>query len=144
MKVNNSRIVSIFLISFSLLYNSCSLVGLGIGAITDSSRPDPESKVINREDYETIKPAKKISIHLKDNTSKVGRFEEITDEYLILRTGGLKPRGKIERIGLDEILSVEIKQTSGKLSGFITGLAIDVLLIFIILSADFSGLYGGQ
>jgi len=122
MKSYHSRMLPVLLISFALLYNSCTLVGLGIGAIVDSSRPDPENKVVNLEDYENIKLNIKIIVHLKDNSSKVGRFYERTEQHLILRF-----REEIENIDLDKILYVEIDtRKNGKRNGFLIGLALDI------------------
>ena len=139
MKVKNIRLLSVLLISLSLLYNSCTIVGLGIGAIVDSSRPDPENKLVNREDYETIKRDKEIIVHLKDNSSKESGFYKITEGNLILRTKGvrlplgIRIRRKIDRIKLNDILSVEIKvRKLGKRHGALIGVSIDVLLIILI------------
>ena len=132
MKVNNIRLLPVLLISLSLLYNSCTLVGLGVGAIVDSSRPGGE--VVKPNDYKTIEDFKKITVFLKDNSSKVGRFYEITEKHLILGT-----LGKIERVNLDEILSVEIKSKKngkryGLAIGLAIGLALDTVLFLRLLS----------
>ena len=129
MKSNNSRRLSVLLITFSLLYNSCTLIGLGVGAMVDSAGPTPDNKIVAREDYETIKRTKRITIQLKDNLLKVGKFEEITEHYLILRTAGMSPKGKIEKISFDEILSVEIHPNkNGRGIGLVIGLALDLAI----------------
>ena len=155
LKVNNSRILSVLLISFSLIYNSCTLVGLGIGAIVDSSKSDnskPDIKIVKPDDYENIKHSQIITVHLYDYSSKVGRFDGIdvvsategdlrdyTKKYLILKTGHLRNTPKTERISLDEIISVKIAykqkgKKNGKKNGKYYGLGIGSLLDSILIT----------
>ena len=121
----------ILLISLSLLYNSCSLAGLGVGVLVDSKKPD--SKVVS---ISTIEFFKEITIHFKDNSTQVGNFIEISDnkifeddtqnsteKYLILKT-----TLGFERVKFDDIDAVEIKAVkSGKWIGLGIGLIIDAI-----------------
>ena len=134
MKSNKSRRLSVLLISISLLYNSCTPVGPREGAIADFSQPD--NRIVNREDYEDIKRSNWINVHLNDNSSKVGRFEEITEKYLILRTGGPGQWGKIEKISLDEILFVEIRPKNVFRRWLYVGLLIGLFFLPFILVDD--------
>ena len=149
MKSKNIRFLSVLLISLSLLYNSCTLVGFGVGAIVDSGRPDSENKILKPDDFKTIEYLQEITIYLKDNTSKVGRFKEITEEDLILE--GTKIFWDIEKkvgerfditINLDEIRSVEIK-AGGKYAkwfGLGIGFALDlVAIVALFMLQDFFG-----
>ena len=121
MKVNNSRLSSVLLISFLLIFNECGIATV-TGLVIDGTSPDKE--IVNREDYNKIKRSKIITVHLKDNSSKVGRIKEIDEEYLIFRTG--RNMRNIEKINLDEILSVEI--TARKNRMLLYGLGIDLAL----------------
>ena len=137
MKITNSRIMSILLISFSLLHISCTLIGLGVDVVGHARKSDKEiiqsNEIVKREDYKTIEKSQKIIIYLEDSSARVGRFHEITEKYLILLTGP-----KIEMINLYEICHVEIElKKPGKWrrwKGLIIGAALDVG--FLILTAD--------
>jgi len=50
MKPNKNRTLWVLLISLSLLYNSCSVIGYKLGAKLDSG-----IKIVDPADYETIK-----------------------------------------------------------------------------------------
>ena len=140
MKLKYSRILSVLLISFSLIFNACGIAtvtGFGLGVVVDEIRPD--SKIVDREYYKTIELDEIITIHLYNNSSKEGKFrgidvvtattgdiQDYTEKYLIL---GIWP--DFQRINLDEIRSVEIKshhKDNGKWYGFGIGLALDVAL----------------
>ena len=104
-----------------------------MGAKIDRSRPN--YTIVKPENYKKIQHHRKITIYLKDNSSKVGKFEEITEKYLIIGTVGMRPRGNIRKINLEEILSVEIKATNHKAIGLTIGLLLDMFgpVIFLII-----------
>ncbi len=139
MKLRYSRILSVLLISLSVLYNSCSLVGLGVGSAVDGLKPDRE--IINPDEYKKIKQWEEIIIHLKDNSLKKGSFR-------LAVTGGeipdldnsifLETEFGLERVKMDEILSMEIIfEGSAKKDGFVVGLIIDILLFISLANSDF-------
>ena len=69
-------------------------------------------------------------VHFIEYSLKEGRFEEVTDKYLILKIGGI-----IDRISLDEIASVEIKsnqigETDKIIIGYFIGAAV-VITYFV-------------
>ena len=143
MKSYYSRILSVLLISLSLLYNSCTLVGRGIGAGYDNLSPDRE--IIYPSDYGIIERSKKITVHLLENTSKVGIFDGIdvisstdgdirdnVEKHLILKT-----KFGVEQINLDEIVSIEIdSKKNGKRNGFIIGVALDIAFLIWLSTSD--------
>jgi len=130
MKNNYSRVLSVLLISFSLIFNSCTLIGLGVDLIVHRTGSDKEiikrNEIVKKEDYETIEKSQNIIVYLEDNSSSVGKFYEITEKYLILRTGQ-----KREMINLYDISHVEIYlKKPGKWrrwKGFIIGTALDIV-----------------
>ena len=118
MIIKNSRILSVLLISFSLLYNSCTLIGLSVGAVADSRKSDYE--IVNRENYNTIRILSEIIIYQKDRSIKKGKLIEITEDYLTLETiFGL------ENVNRGEIFNIEVKS---KKNGIWYGLGIGFLL----------------
>ena len=139
MKSNNSRILSVLLISFSLIYSSCTLIGLGIGATVDATRS--YSKVVEPADYETIGRLEEITVHFKDNSIRKGKFVKITEQHLTFRTG--HEFGILEIVNLDKVLSIKIKvnKNSGKLIGLKFGLALDLVAIVALISflQDYEG-----
>ena len=130
MKINNIRTLSVLLIIFSLINSGCSVIGYRMGAKIDNSRPN--YKIVKAEDYEKIQRYKKITIYLKDNSIKSGKFNEIDEVYLFYKTSW----SKIEKINLEEILTVEIKATNHKAIGLIIGLALDIIspTLFLIIT----------
>ena len=125
MKVNNIRLLSVLLISFSLIYNGCSLYGLGIGAMVDSGKPD--IKVIKPNDYKSINIGEEITIIIithYDRSTKVGKFKRIDEEYLILETNF-----ELESVNREEIFRIEVKSKKhDKWDGLLIGLILDVAL----------------
>ena len=126
MKSKNSRILSVLLISFSLLLNSCSLVSLGIGAAVDHRKPDKE--IVNQEDYNTIEILSEITIYQKDRSLTKGRFIEITEEYLTLETNfGL------ENVNMEDIVTIEAKsKKNAMLIGLGIGFALDIAYVALL------------
>lgn len=136
------RLLSVLLISFSLLYNSCSLAGLGY-AVT------PDYELVNPDEYMTIKANSKLTISLMNGTKKVVNFVKIsnsaigevsikdtTDEFLIYKTDS-----KIESINLDDISDIIIKsKKSGRWYVLGIGFALDIAFIIFLSQLDPSGL----
>jgi len=113
------------LISFSLLYNSCTVIGYKLGAKFGSG-----IKIVDPADYETIKKSQKITLNLNDKSIRVGEFDGVINQKLVLRNGL-----NVEYIKLDEINNIELKTTrTGKMAGAGVGLFIDA---FLLLSALF-------
>jgi len=135
----------------------CSVVGLGVGAAIDSRRPD--YRMIESEQAQSIDTGTNVTIHHKDGSLRKGKFTDHTSEeskeapvhdndttlslnegMLIIHfpfsTGTIQ---KIECIPLHSISHIEItnvKET--KHLGLITGLIIDILLVWWISSLDIS------
>ena len=130
MKVNNSRILCLLLISFSLINSGCSVIGFGLGAVADFRNFD--KGIVKPEDYKTIKNLQKITVYLNDNSAMVGYFDGVFDQHLVLQKKSLHD-WKFHHIKLDDINSIEIKSNrNGKINGFIFGLALDVLIFLLV------------
>ena len=134
MKITNSQALPVLLISFSLIYNGCTLYGLAGGAIVDGIRPD--TKVVNREDYKTIEIYREITVIKVDRTVTQGRFIEITEEYLILETVF-----GIENVNRKDIADITTKsKKNGKWYGLGIGFFMDgLLLLFLLGSCEDAG-----
>jgi len=127
MKKNYYRILSVLLISFSLIYNGCSMYGLGIGALIDARNPDYE--LVNRKDYETIEKFKNITVFQKDHTTKIGKFIEITGNNFILET-----KFGLEGVNMEDIANIEVASKKEAMwKGLGIGIALD--LVYIVLLA---------
>ena len=126
MKFNNTRILSVLLISFSLIYNGCTLYGLGWGALADARKTDYE--IANRENYNNIRILSEITIYKKDRSLKKGKLIELTENYLTLETVfGL------ENINREEIFDIEVEsKKNGIWIGLGIGIAMDAFFIFVL------------
>ena len=121
MKITNGQILSLLLISFSLLYNSCTLIGLSVGAAADSRKSDYE--IVNPNNYNTISILSEITVYKDDRTIAKGRFIELNEEYLTLET-----MFGLEKVNMENIINIQVKskKNSAKWVGLGIGLAIDV------------------
>ena len=63
------------MVAFLFLMDGCSLIGLGIGSIVDSTKPDTIS--ISGWKVDTLKPDKKIKITFPDGTQLDGKYRGI-------------------------------------------------------------------
>ena len=126
MKSKNSRLMLVLLLSFILIFNSCSLIGLGIGAVVDEIRPD--SKVFKSYGYESFERYEEVTLFFKDNTIRVGKYIEIKENYLTLKT-----RAGFASYNIDDIYYVEIKlNKNGKRKGFKVGLYLDISVLILL------------
>jgi len=124
MKLNYSRFLPVLLISFTLIFNSCSVIGYKLGAKYGSG-----IKIVDPADFETIKKSQKITLNLNDKSIRVGEFVAVFNQKLVLRNGL-----NVEYIKLDEINNIELKTTrTGKLKGAFIGLFIDTSLLLYAL-----------
>ena len=124
MKINNTRILSVLLISFSLLYNSCTLIGLGVGAAADSRKSDYE--IVNRENYDNIGILSEITIYQTDRSIKKGKLIELAEDYLTLET-----MFGLENVNREEIFNIEVKsKKNGIWIGLGIGFALDVAYLY--------------
>jgi len=122
MKVNNIRLLSVLLISFSLIINSCaSTLGYKMGAKVNS-----RIEVVDPENYETIKKSAEITLYLNDKSIMAGKFNRVINQKFVLRVGS-----KDQSVKLDEINFLELKTTGHgpvKWVGLTVGLMIDYVL----------------
>ena len=126
MKSKNSRLMLVLLLSFILIFNSCSLIGLGIGAVVDEIRPD--SKVFKSYGYESFERYEEVTLFFKDNTIRVGKYIEIKENYLTLKTDV-----GFASYNIDDIYYVEIKlNKNGKRKGFKVGLYLDISVLILL------------
>lgn len=140
MKGKNSRRLSVLLILFSLLYNSCTLVGLGLGRVKD--RLTPGYKQIDPIEVRTLKPGNTLVIYLSDSSALIGDIVGFSDAIQIAEPNQAY-RTKIiissthfgERvIDLDDIEFVEIKvKKRGWLMGAKIGASLDLALFVLLL-----------
>ena len=116
----------VLLLSFILIFNSCSLIGLGIGAVVDEIRPD--SKVFKSYGYESFERYEEVTLFFKDNTIRVGKYIEIKENYLTLKTDV-----GFASYNIDDIYYVEIKlNKNGKRKGFKVGLYLDISVLILL------------
>ena len=124
MKIINSRALSVLLISFSLLYNSCSVIGFGVGALVDSGKPDNRDVGLRELEID-----EEIIIILKDYSIHKGKLISVTEDNLTLKLSY-----RIEHINVADIIRIEIKsKKSGKWTGFKIGLKIDLTILPLLL-----------
>jgi len=124
MKFKITRILSILLITFSLLFDGCTIYGLGIGAIVDLRKPD--KGIVNREEYMNIEIYRDITIYQNDRTVTKGRFIGINEEYLTLETNF-----GIENVNMSNIVMIEAKsKKNAMMMGLGIGIALDVAYIY--------------
>ena len=133
----------------------CSAVGLGIGTAID--RKHPEYNIIESHQLQSIKPGKDIVLHLEDGSLRRGKYSDSTkgksinakisckdtvltvkDQMLIIKSPCISDSIKQnESIPLDSISFIEVKNTrEAKHFGFMTGLIIDLALIYWLSTID--------
>jgi 1-aminocyclopropane-1-carboxylate deaminase/D-cysteine desulfhydrase-like pyridoxal-dependent ACC family enzyme len=78
-KIKPLKLVFIAIISSSFLFNSCSLIGFGIGAAIDSQTPKTSN--IYKNQIDTLEIGNKVEITLFDGKKKYGKFDGIVDVY---------------------------------------------------------------
>ena len=135
MKNNFCRFILVVLIISSLINSGCSVIGYRMGAKFDNSRAD--YKIVDPEDYETIKNSQEITVYLNDNSVMKGNFDGVTDQHLVLIKPSLDDLD-IRYIKLDEINSIEIKttgQTEARWFGLGIGLALDFVAAYALFWA---------
>jgi len=133
MRLNDTRILSVLIISFSLINSGCSVIGFGLGALDDSSRPDME--IVNPDDYNNIKILSEIIIYQKDRSTKKGKLIEFTEEYLALET-----TFGLENVNRDEIFNIEVKSNkNGKWIGLGVGFVMDIYLLATFIAPQGEG-----
>ena len=127
MKIKYSRVLSVLLVSLPLICNSCTLIGLGLGAVADSRKSDYE--IVNPNIYNTISILSEITIYQNDRSIKKGKLIEITEDYLTLET-----MFGLEDVNRGDIFNIEVKS---KKNGILYGLGIGLLLdVAYIVAAD--------
>ena len=129
MKIKYSRVLSVLLVSLPLIFNSCTLIGLGVGAAADSRKSDYE--IVNPNIYNTISILSEITIYQNDRSIKKGKLIEITEDYLTLET-----MFGLEDVNRGDIFNIEVKsKKNGILYGLGIGLLLDVAYIVAVIMA---------
>ena len=127
MKVNNIRILSVLLVSLPLIFNSCTLTGLGIGATVDRRKSDYE--FVKPNNYNTISILSEITIYQNDRTVKKGKLIGITEDYLTLET-----MFGLEDVNRGDIFNIEVKSKKNAMSkGLRIGLGLDTVYILWLI-----------
>lgn len=153
---NKFRLVAVILLMALTNYLcGCSVVGLGVGAAIDNKRSD--YKTMESDQLQFIDPGTDVTLHLNDGSTRHGIYsgnttEKLKDDansgidttltlnerMLIIQTPHI-PEGsrKIEYIPLNSISLIEIKNVKeAKHLGFMTGLIIDIVLVYWLSSIE--------
>ncbi|MCH7818612.1 MAG: hypothetical protein IIB40_03545 [Candidatus Marinimicrobia bacterium] len=126
MKINNARIFSVLLIIFSLIFNGCTLYGLGIGAIVDSRTSD--SEIIDRDEYKSIEINRDITVYQKDRSIRKGKFIETSGNYLIIET-----KFGLESVSMQDITNIEAESKKNAMwKGLGIGFALDIVYVALV------------
>lgn len=141
----------IMLLIVTILSSGCSVVGLGTGALIDSSKPD--YKFIEKDQISTLKPGTRTILHVDERYTKEGKFVGFTvksdengtggktdtsdtapDSSLIIRSlESMKTDIKYEYIPLQDIDYTQVKnKKNAKYIGLGVGLLIDIAIIAAI------------
>ena len=144
MKELISIYVSLFLV-FSILFNSCTFIGLGIGVTKDLRRPNHE--YLQLEDFTELKRKSKITVILNNGSIIQGKFYGIysesvdgleANEYLLIRITVLRfHRYETDSISVDNIVAIEKKNSNYSwLRWGLIGYALDIFFFEVILGGE--------
>ena len=128
-----------FFLVLSLLFNSCTYIGLGIGIVKDLTRPNYET--IQIKDLIELKQYNKILIHLNNDSLISGTFYEILSDSVdglesnnySLKTVIILNKDELESISVNSIFAIEKKNSNYSwLRWGLAGLALDLFFFEVI------------
>ena len=128
-----------FFLVLSLLFNSCTDIGLGIGIVKDLTRPNYET--IQIKDLIELKQYNKILIHLNNDSLISGTFYEILSDSVdglesnnySLKTVIILNKDELESISVNSIFAIEKKNSNYSwLRWGLAGLALDLFLFEVM------------
>ena len=128
-----------FFLVLSLLFNSCTYIGLGIGIVKDLTRPNYET--IQIKDLIELKQYNKILIHLNNDSKISGTFYEILSDSVdglesnnySLKTVIILNKDELESISVNSIFAIEKKNSNYSwLRWGLAGLALDLFFFEVI------------
>ncbi|UCC80435.1 MAG: hypothetical protein JSW64_03475 [Candidatus Zixiibacteriota bacterium] len=155
---NKIRILAMaVLVALTNYMYGCSVVGLGVGAAID--RKTPDYKKVKSDQAQSIARGRDATLYLDDGSSRSGEFQGITNEkpkeaavsdidttltlhecVLIIQSPYF-PDGSREKecIPVNSISYIEVRNIKeAKHLGFMTGLIVDIVLVWWISSLDIS------
>ncbi len=116
----------LFLIGISFLFSGCSIIGLGIGAAVDASKPKTVS--IDPNEVNKIKNNSEITVHKKDGAHISGKFtgsSQLSPKEYVEEYKKFKKKNSIKSLeffpDLGDSLTIIYKDTHIELHGFFIG-----------------------
>ena len=111
-----------FSLVLSLLFNSCTYIGLGIGIVKDLTRSNYET--IQFEDLIELKGNDKILVHLNNDSLISGTFYEFLSDSVIgfesdkypLKTLIILNENEMDSISVNSIFAIEIEKKNSNYS----------------------------
>ena len=114
----NNRFITILLLSILLLHNGCTLIGYAIGSEIDAR--NTKKVIIDRENYKNFTDFQEIMITQKNQSTKIGKFIDLTEDEITLST-----LLGLESIKLNDIDRIEV---DSKKTAIFKGLGIGIVL----------------
>ena len=118
MKNIKNRIFALLLLSILLLHNGCTLIGYAIGSEIDAR--NTKKVIIDRENYKNFTDFQEIMITQKNQSTKIGKFIDLTEDEITLST-----LLGLESIRLNDIDRIEV---DSKKTAIFKGLGIGIVL----------------
>lgn len=118
MKYINNRVFTLLLLSILLLHNGCTLIGYAIGSEIDAR--NSKKVIIDRENYKNFTDFQEIMITQKNQSTKIGKFIDLTEDEITLST-----LLGLESIKLNDIDRIEV---DWKKTAIFKGLGIGIVL----------------
>ena len=118
MKNIKNRIFALLLLSILLLHNGCTLIGYAIGSEIDAR--NSKKVIIDRENYKNFTDFQEIMITQKNQSTKIGKFIDLTEDEITLST-----LLGLESIRLNDIDRIEV---DSKKTAIFKGLGIGIVL----------------
>ena len=118
MKYINNRVFTLLLLSILLLHNGCTLIGYTIGSEIDAR--NSKKVIIDRENYKNFTDFQEIMITQKNQSTKIGKFIDLTEDEITLST-----LLGLESIRLNDIDRIEV---DSKKTAIFKGLGIGIVL----------------
>lgn len=128
-----------------ILFQGCSIIGLTIGAVSDSKKPNyktiqsPDTTISVEENSQmitaTVKPGEKITVVTRDKQTIPGKFKGTTGENDDLALQ-LNCSDGAKTIPVKNVSEIQVKNWKyGALTGFLIGAAIDGVVTVVMIKA---------
>ncbi len=111
----------------------CTLIGLGVGAVVDHSKPSGE---VPREEWAALPPDARVDLRSPDGTATRGRVVEVnairTDSAVV----AVRTDSCVTRVPATQVASISRPGTSnGKIVGCFVGFMVDCLAVAVMAQA---------